>query len=202
MSQSLQAAVKPSPASLAKAFFRLGWAGFWIQVVFGSLLVLLMVYYFAFSGSAGLSRSGLPFVEILTAANLLVLVFTTFWSFRYTRLSRRLAASDKRPGESYVTRFVWTGVVASTAGMLLTVIVMFLEAASLLYRFLKAPQAGVPMIQVAGSETVYHVSAGDMVSLIALILTLLAQLIVLVFGLWLLSRTIPSVPEAPRAVAG
>jgi hypothetical protein len=92
--------------------------------------------------------------------------------------------------------------MASTVGMLFSMVVMLVEAANLLYYFLKAPQAGIPVIQTAGHEAVYWVSAVDMVSLIALILTLFAELIVLVFSLWLLFRTSLGSPEFPQPAGG
>src|SRR5262245_31298502 len=203
MLQKIQNAITPSKGrSLAGSFLWLGWAGFWLQVVFGSLPIIVMVYFFAFSGNARVSRSGLPFVEYLTVVNLIILLFTIFWSYHYTRLARRLREPEKRPTESYVIRTVWTGVAASTAGMLFSMVVMLIEAANLLYYFLKSPQAGIPVIQTAGAEAVYWVSAVDMVSLIALILTLFAELIVLVFSLWLLFRTTLGSPEFPQAADG
>lgn len=200
MFRRLREAVRPSKgASLARAFSRLGWAGFWLQVVFGSFPIIVMAYYLIFSRSSETARSGLPFVEYLTLLNLLLLVFTTIWSYRYTRLGKRLLDLKQRPSESYVVGTVWTGVVASTAGMLFSMIVMLIEAANLLFYFLKAPQAGIPVIQTSGAEAVHWVSSVDMVSLMALILTLFAELIVLVFSLWLLFRTTLGSPEYPHA---
>jgi hypothetical protein len=53
-----------------------------------------------------------------------------------------------------------------------------------------------------GPETARWISAVDMLSLMALILTLFAELLVLMFSLWLLFRTTLGSPEYPRAVAG
>src|SRR5262245_40426685 len=182
MSQKLQDTIRPSnKGSLAKAFYRLGWIGFWLQVVFGSAPILAMIYYLAFSRSDTAPRSGLPFVEYLTIANLLTLVVTILWSYRYTRLARRIADPARRPPEAYVIRCVWIGLVAITIGMLFSMIVIFVEAANLLFYFLKAPQAGMPVIQTSGSEAIHWVSAIDMISLMALILTMFSELIVLVF---------------------
>jgi hypothetical protein len=203
MFKKLRDAIRPAKgSSLARAFIRVGWAGFWLQVVFGSLPIIVMVYYFTFSRTATASRDGLAFVEYLTIADLLLLVFTTLWSFRYTRLGKRLMDPQRRPSESDVIGSVWTGVVASTIGMLFSMIVMLIETANLLFYFLKAPQAGIPVIQTSGSEAVHWVSTVDMVSLMALILTLFAELIVLVFSLWLLFRTTLGSPEFPQAAEG
>jgi hypothetical protein len=199
MSQTLRtAAGRSTHDGLGRSFSRLGWAGFWLQLVFGSLPILVMAYYFAGSGTGTLSRSGLPFVEYLTIANLLLLVFTTLWSFRYTRLGRRLRDPQRRLPESSVLGVVWTGVAASTVGLLVSMLVMLIEAASLLYFFLKAPQGGIPVVQTAAAGQAYFVSTVDMVSLMALMLTLFAQMIVQALSLWLLFRTTRGFLEIPK----
>src|SRR5262245_12568455 len=200
--EQVQETIVPAKRNgLARSFARLGWAGFWLQVVFGSLPVLVMVYYFAFSRTPATPRSGLHFVEYLTIVNLLTLVFTTFWSYRYTRLARRIADPERCPSESYVTGTVWTGLVACIAGMLFSMIIMLIEAATLLFYFLKAPQGGVPVIQT-GAQAVHWVSTVDMLSLVALILTLFSEWIVLVFSLWLLFRSTLRCAELPPQPAG
>ncbi len=202
MLRRLRDAIRPSKgSSLARAFYRLGWLGFWLQIVFGSLPIIVMVYYFAFSRAPKMTRSGIPFVEYLTIVNLLMLAFTTFWSYRYTRLSAQIDRPDRRPTEAQILRAVWTGVTASTVGMLFSMIVMMIEAANLLFFFLKTPQGGIPVVQTSSAETVYFVSSVDMVSLMALILTLFAELIILVFSLWLLFRTSLSSSEFPQTTA-
>jgi Protein of unknown function (DUF3611) len=195
----LQNAVKPSQdSSLAKAFSRLGWTGVWLQLAFGSLPVILMAYYFLFSRSTADPGDGLPFVAYLTIVDLLILAFTTFWSYRYTRLAKKMRDPARRPTESSITGTVWTGVVASTLGMLFSMIVMLIEAANMLFYFLKAPQAGMPVIQTSGTEAVHWVSSVDMLSLMALIFMLLAEQIVMMFSLWLLFRTGAGSAEFPK----
>jgi hypothetical protein len=65
-----------------------------------------------------------------------------------------------------------------------------------LFFFLKAPQAGIPVIQTGGVAATHWVSSVDMVSLMALILFLFAELIVLIFSLWLLFRATLGVESA------
>jgi hypothetical protein len=198
----LRNAVRPSTGgSLAPAFRRLGWIGFWVQVVFGSIPIVLLAYFFTFSGNSSVTRSGVPFVEYLTIANLFLLLFTLFWSHRYTRLARDLADPNRRPTESSVIGTVWTGVTASAIGMIFSMIVLLVEAGGMLFYFLKAPQGGIPVVQTGGVESPHWVSAVDMVSLMALILVLFSELIVLVLSLWLLFRTSLSSSEFPKTVA-
>jgi hypothetical protein len=162
-----------------------------------------MIYYLAFSRPDADSSDGFGFVEYLTIINLLILLFTTFWSYRYTRIGRNMRDPQKNPSEASLIRTVWTGVVATTVGMLFSMIAILIETANLLFYFLKSPQAGIPVIQTSGAASTHWVSSIDMVSLMALVLFLFAELIVLVFSLWLLFRTtLGSEEPALSAVSG
>jgi hypothetical protein len=197
MLRRLREAITPSKGkSLAGAFIRLGWIGFWFQVVFGSLPILILLYYLAFNRPDPETRGGFGFIEALTVINLLILGFTTWWSYRYTRIGKKMREPQGSPSEPYLIGTVWTGVVATTIGMLFSMISILIETANLLFYFLKAPQAGIPVIQTGGASSTHWVSTIDMVSLMALVLFLFAELIVLVFGLWLLFRATLGVPDA------
>lgn len=199
MIRTIQDAVSPAKgSSLAKAFSRLGWSGFWTQIVLGSLPIALMLYYLLFTKVTADPRRGVPFVEFLTIANLAILVFTIFWSFRYTRLARRIEDPQKRLAVAAVSKTAWTGVVASTIGMFFSALVLLIEAATLLFYFLKAPQAGMPVIQTSGMESIHWVSTIDVLSMVALTLTLIAEIAVLVMSLWLLFRSTASSLEYPK----
>ncbi|MFB1488970.1 MULTISPECIES: DUF3611 family protein [unclassified Thiocapsa] len=177
----------PSAENLSRAFAKLGKAGFWLQLVLGSVPVVLMFYSFVFAASPSGPRAGLPIVEHLTVATLLVLIFTTFWFWRYTKVAQQIADPATRPPESKVVRMVWTGLVATSIGVFLSLVVMIIETSHLLFYFLSVPQGGVPVFQTTVQAS--WVSAVDMLSLLALALVLAAEVIALVFGLWLLLRT-------------
>jgi hypothetical protein len=197
MLRRLREAITPSKGkSLAGAFSFLGWAGFWLQVVFGSLPILMTAYYLAFSRPDPDSRGDFGFLEFLAIIDLLILLFTTYWSYRYTRIGKRIRRAEGSPSESYLIGTVWTGVVATTAGMLFSMVALVIETARLLLYFLKSPQAGIPMIQTGGAASPYWVSSVDMLSLMALALCLFAELLVLMFSLWLLFRATLGSPEA------
>jgi hypothetical protein len=200
MTQELPEAIPPAKArSLAGTFFRLGWAGFWLQVVFGSLPILGLAYYLTFSIRNPDVEGGFGFMEVLAILNLLLLLFTTWWSFGYTRIARELRDPEKSVSQPYVIRTVWTGVVATTTGMLLSMVAILIETARVLAYFMKAPQGGVPVIQTGGAASPHFVTTFDLMCLMALVLFLCAEMIVLVFGLWLLFRTLPGAPDAQPA---
>jgi Protein of unknown function (DUF3611) len=186
--------------SLADAFSGLGWTGFWAQIAIGSIPVTLAIYSFLFDGSTGAgTRGGLALVEYLTIAGLLLLAFTTFWFYRYTRLAKQIADPERRPPEIAVRRAAWTGVAASTLGVVFSILVMLFEVTQLLFYFLRAPQVGIPTVQTTGSGSASWVSAADIVSLLMLILTLFVEIVVLAFSLWLLFRTMIGSVEYPHA---
>jgi hypothetical protein len=198
MSQpSQETQTSPHLLKLSRSFSWLGWTGFWLQVVLGSLPIITLAYLLAFTGSADSSRS-FPFIEYLAILNVLTTLFTIYWSFHYTRLARRIRVPERCPSPATISRTVWTGVIASTIGIFFSTVVILIESATLLMYFLKAPQAGLPVLQTSGTEAVRLVTTMDMVGLVALILTLFAEVIVLMFNLRLLYRTTPRSSESAR----
>ena len=200
MFRTIQGALKPAGTkSLAATFSSLGRIGFWMQIAIGSIPVALVVYSLvAGRSSGGGTRAGFVLVEYLAIASLLVLAFTTIWFYRYTRLATRIADPARRPPEASVQRMAWIGIVASTVGIALSLLIMLFEAVQLLVYFLRTPQAGVPVVQTtAGSAS--WVSAADIVSLLALIVTVSVEIAVLALSLWLLFRSLVPSAEYPRA---
>lgn len=200
MLEALQKTLRPSATdSLARAFARLGRLGFWMQIAIGAIPVALTLYALVFGSArpAG-TRSGFPLIQYLTVAGLLILVFTTVWFYRYTRLARRLADPVRRPTEQSLQRTVWIGVMASAIGIVFSMLVMFFEVAQLLFYFLRAPQAGIPVVQTTAGGPTSWVSAADIFSLMALLLTMFVEVAVLMIGLWLLLRTTIASAEFPH----
>jgi hypothetical protein len=193
----LRDAIAPSKGkSLAGSLSRLGWFGFWLQLIFGSLPIVVLVFYYIFSRPTATPSQGFGFTEYVTIINLFLLAFTTYWSYRYTRVGSRLRGPDPKPSEASVIGTVWTGVMATTVGMLFSMIAVLSDTGKLLFYFLKAPQGGMPVIQTSSAEATRWVSSVDMIGLMALVLFLFAELIVLVFSLWLLFRASLAVPDA------
>jgi hypothetical protein len=197
----LRKVLKPSSeGSLAKAFTSLGWICFWIQLAIGAIPVFFAIYALILGRNAGAgTRGGSLLIECLVVAGLIVLVFTTVWSYRYTRLGAQIADPARRPTEFEVQRVAWIGVAASAVGILFSMLVMLFEVMQLLLYFLRAPQAGVPVIQTGTGGRESWVSAADMMNLLALNLTLFGELAVLTFSIWLLFRSMTASVEFPFA---
>ena len=197
MLQALRRIINPSVRdSLANAFSRLGWAGFWIQIAIGIVPLTLIIYA---QSTGATTRRGLLLVGYLTIAGFLVLIFTTVWFYRYTRLAQRISNSTLRPSLFLVQKAAWIGVASSVLGVVFSMLVILFEVAQLLMYFLRAPQAGVPAVQTTGGGQASWVSAVDMMHLMALVVTTFGEFIVLAFSLWLLFRTTLPSAEYPHA---
>jgi len=186
--------------SLANAFSRLGWIGFLIQIAIGIIPLTLIIYAFISGQSTDSgTRRGLLLVGYLTIAGFLVLMFTTIWFYRYTRLAVRISDSTRRPTVFLLQKAAWKVVASSALGIVFSMLVILFEVAQLLIYFLRAPQAGVPVIQTTGGGQASWVSAADIMHLMALVVTTFGEFTVLAFSLWLLFRTTLPSAEYPNA---
>jgi hypothetical protein len=179
---------KPSnPEKIARQFSRLGWIGFWVQVALIILPLVLLLYVLFISSPESAQRKGINLSNYLSYGSLLVMLFTIFWFYRYTRLAKRIPDPESRPTESSVVRTLWIGLGASCLGILFSMILMTSAVLRILFVMLAMPQTGVPFAAPGGDPS-KTLSAFDAVSLTSLLFTLTAELVVLAFSLWLLFR--------------
>jgi Protein of unknown function (DUF3611) len=173
-------------ARIGRAFARVGWTGLCLQGVL-IILPLLMLGYVIFGKVAGV-REPLDFTEYLAFVGLLILAFTTFWSFYYTRVARRIEDPARRPTWDSIIRILWIGLWASCLGIVVSLLSLFIEVTRLLILFLKAPQAGVPIMRTQLETPTEWVSAMDAVGLLAEVCTLAGEFLLLGLTLWLLFK--------------
>ncbi len=193
---------KPSnPKGLAKHFSRLGWTGFWMQVVLLIIPIVLLLYVLFISSPESAQRKGISLGNYLSYGSLGVMLFTTFWFFRYTRLARKIADPKLCPAQSSVIKTVWIGLGASCLGIFFSVIMMINTVFRMLVILLATPQTGIPFAAPGGDPGTV-LSAIDAVSLTSLVLMLSAELIVMLFSLWLLFKlTRPESADADAAIS-
>jgi hypothetical protein len=177
--------------AIARSFFRLGWIGIWIQAVLAILPLMMLAYYlFGMATGGGVSFG---FVDYLAFFGLAILAFTTFWSYRYTRLAKRIADPDRKPSWTSVAKTLWVGIWASCAGIFVSVLLLMIEVIRLLFLLLKAPQGGVPVLRTEIESRTQWVSAIDVLTLLAELCTLVGELVIVVITLWLLLKITRSV---------
>jgi len=188
-----------NPERLAKHFSRLGWIGFWIQLALLAIPIALLVYVLLVSSPESAQRRGIDLGNYLSYGSLLVMVFTTFWFYRYTRLGKRIADPELRPPQSSVLRALWIGLWAGCLGIFFSMLLLLSAVGRMLFVLMANPQTGMQIAQSLGTDPTKSLSAMDAVSLTSLLFLLTAELLVLTFSLWLLFRT--SRPSAEIAEA-
>ncbi len=181
----------PSPRQIAVTFRRLGWIGFGCQVVLG--LIPFMVGTFQWFFSLKNLPMGVPnsrniwgFVDILT------LLFTIYWCFRYTRLASKLESSNQRPSKASVIREVWIGIIANVGVIFLAALIGMVTVGGLLYIILSLHQGAATILQPTPGGKVINpgpiIVPMDMLGLLAVMNVILAGLVGVIVSLWLLYR--------------
>lgn len=154
-----------SQTGLAKTFWRLGWIGFWVQLGILAISAGLMAYAFVFDRRGGFGTRGqLALIEYMSLAGLLILVFTTIWFYRHTRLAARISDPERRPELRAIQRSAWIGVVATTSNVVFSLLVTLFEVVQLFVYFLRAPRPAFPLCrpradrQAGSPPAIYSVS--------------------------------------------
>lgn len=132
-------AASPSLRQIAHSFRWLGWIGIWLQALLGfiPILVVLMNVFF---GSHQQLQLGLSFNLWLAIISLVVLLFSIFWCFRYTRIGNKLEVPELRPSKGEVYRVLKIGLLANLAILILGVMIALLRVSALTFKMLTVPQ--------------------------------------------------------------
>jgi hypothetical protein len=181
-----------NPNQLGATFSRLGWIGFFIQLVLLAVPLLLALYvFFGFSPQSA-ARKGIDLSNYLSYGSLIVTIFTAIWFVRYPGLGRRIAAGDPELTGAGVVKTVWIGIWAGIIGILFSMLLLVGAASRLLFVMLANPQTGLMISPSIGANPSQSISALDGISLLTLLILLTAELVVLGLSLWLLYRTTTS----------
>ncbi len=197
------AAIAPANAPerrLGQRFSRVGWLGFWLQIVLGAVPVALGTWFYMLSPNVTMPGGRFPLVSLLTLCVLLILLVTTALFFYYTRVGRRLQAGTSRWTRPRLKGLVRFGLAASGISVLFSAIIMLGEITHMLLTFLEFPQGGVPVIQTTIQDSTW-ISALDVLSLLALALSVTAEILVLGLGLWLMYWLTRAAPAAAPAAS-
>ena len=185
--------------SLAEQFSLLGRIGFYTQLVLLVVPVLLTVYLFVLGRSDQGARAGVNLGNYVSFGSLLVMIFTTYWFFRYIRLGKRLKDPAKPPPRSTVASTLWIGLWAGCLGIVFSILLLLAAAWRILFVLLTNPQSGMLIAPTGGTNPAYSLSAIDAVSLTLLIIGLAVELMVLGLTLWLLFQTTLPAPAKTEA---
>lgn len=195
-------AAKAVEHRLGRRFTLAGWLGFLLQITLGAVPVVLGSWFYFAGPSTAEAGGGLDLVSLLAMAVLVILLITTILFFYYTRIGKRLSAGSSRWKRPALRRLVGFGLLLGGFSVLASSIVMIADVASMLFTFLEFPQGGVPVIQTTAADATW-ISALDVLSLLALSLSITAEIIVIGLGFWLLSalNRLPAAASATSAQA-
>lgn len=181
----------PTVQEIAFAFRRWGWVGFWVQIVFAFIPIIILIFALFFTNNPDYTRPGNLYIgEFLAFGCLSALIFTIYWCFRYVKLSEKLENPQMRPPKAEVIQCLWIGLIANILGMFCAVVVAMGKVATLLWQMLSIPQ-GASVISTPGSNQAI-INRGtlvvplDMVGVQAMLSTIAAELVGIIVALWLL----------------
>jgi len=81
-----------------------------MQIALIAVPVLLLIYVLFFASPDSAQHRGIDLSNYLSYGGLMVMVFTTFWFYRYTRMAERIPDPVKRPTRKGVMRTLWIGL--------------------------------------------------------------------------------------------
>ncbi len=180
----------PNNLQIAANLRRLGWIGFWCQLILGSIPVILLTFQWIFSKEQ--TMAGFDITNIFSFIDIVTLLFTIFWCFGYTRLGKKLEKTEKSPKKAKVLRTIWIGITANLGFILLAVLIGIITLGRLLYIILSLPQGATTILQPVPGGTMVNpglvIVPMDILGLLAIMNVILAGLVGVTISLWLLSR--------------
>jgi hypothetical protein len=177
-------------------FVSLGRVGFYLQLVLLVVPLLLVVYIFLLRRASPADARAVSLGNYISFLSTLVMMFTTYWFYRYIRLGERTRDPARTPPRSVAVSTLWVGFWAGWLGIVLSMLLLFAAAWRMMFVLLSNPQSGMILAPTLGTNPTYSISAIDAVTLSSLVVSLGAELLVLGLTLWLLFRvTWPSRAE-------
>jgi hypothetical protein len=169
---------------IAAQLRRVGWAGFWLQLVLAVVSSLIFLFAIPFA-STGASNPGTGGSLLFAVGGLLVLYASTYWSFRYVMTSRKLKNPDLRPKKADTIKLVQWGLMSSVLGMGSSVMGAESIAGTLLGKSLSLAQPFAVYSPDALSKIIQPL---DIFIVLANTHTITGHFIGIVSSLWLLSQ--------------
>ncbi|MBV9390054.1 MAG: DUF3611 family protein [Chroococcidiopsidaceae cyanobacterium CP_BM_ER_R8_30] len=179
-----------TPQQIARSFRRLGWIGFWLQALLGFIPILVVVAEVLYK--PGQQQTGGFSVGLwLAIACLIILFFSIYWCFRYTRLANKLEMRELRPTKSRVIQDLKLGLVANIGIMMIAVLIALLRVGGLTFQMLRLPQGATVIAPNQVGTTIAQgamISPSNMIAIQAMVNAIAAGLVGVIVALLLLNR--------------
>lgn len=194
-------AARQNLENAASACKRFGWISFWFQLVLTNVAAVIILFSMAFTAQQG------PQISMyLTTFGIMTGFLSTFWSFGYIRLSRKLMAFLDADGSGTAPRIRRSDVITMLEkGAIINVLgagasMLGLQATIGLLVAKTLTTATVNPFLASNTNTWNPVLAFDVFNVQATTNTLLSHFFSLIVSLWLLRR-IANRPSAARVIA-
>ncbi len=174
----------PTPEEIARWCRWLGWGGLVLQAMLGFIPLVVVVARIFRGQQIGRFGWGLW----LAMACLLLLLFSIYWCFRYTRIAARLVLSDRRPSKPAVKRAIKLGLLSNLTITTLATLIALWQVSAMTLRLLSVPQ-GAAMVAPVGGVSVAAaalITPSNMITIYAMISTIAAGLVGLIVALLLI----------------
>jgi hypothetical protein len=189
-----------TPRQISQSLHWLGWTGFWLQALLGFIPILVMIVNVLFTPRPQQLGGFSPGFWLAIVASI-ILLFSIYWCFRYTRLASKVEDRELRPAKAEVIRDLKLGLVANLGLMACAVFIALLRVSGLTFKMLTVPQ-GATLIAPNQTGTVVTpgalVTPSNMIAIQAMVSAIAAGLVGVLIALLLLNRVGPVVAK-PRS---
>ncbi len=169
---------------IAAQLRRVGWAGFWLQLALAIVSTLIFLFAIPFA-STGARNPGTGGSLLFAVGGLLAVYISTYWSFRYISIGRKLKNPEIRPKKADTIKVVQWGLLCSVLGLGSSVMGAESIAGTLLGKSLSLAQPFAVYSPDALSKIIQPL---DIFIVLANTHTITAHFIGIISSLWLLGQ--------------
>lgn len=161
-----------------------GWITFWIQLAIGVVSVLALLFALTGRRFVQQQNAGLGIGIFWAVCGIVLLLFSLYWDFRYTRIGKALENTNPalHPSKGDTTRILRLGIVVSLVGILLTLLGAGSTVLVLVAKSISQP----PGVAITNPYNI--IRAMDIFVAVADITGIAAHYVGTVASLWLLER--------------
>lgn len=176
--------INPSLQGIANTIYLTGWIIFWLQL--GLVVVSSLALLFAASGRgfADQPNPGLGVGIFWAVCGILLLLFSVYWNFRYTRIGKQLANPNPalHPSKADTLSKIRLGIIVGLVGMLLSILGAGASIGVLVAKSISQPPG------VAITDPYKIIRALDVFVVLANFNGITSHFIGIVASLWLVER--------------
>lgn len=161
-----------------------GWITLWVQLALALVCTLLLLFASPGREFAQQPNPGLGIGVFWAVTAILLLLFSIFWDFRYTRIGRRLdnPKTSLHPSKADTTRAIRMGVMVGLLGILLSILGATTSVSVLVAKAVSQP----PGVAITDPNKI--IRALDVFIVVANINGIAAHFVGTVASLWLLEK--------------